>query len=124
MAVFHLKLRDTRPVLRVNLLNPDGTPHDLTGVDAVHLHVLLTSGVLFSREMTIEGSPLLGEVGYSWVAADWSGSPALVASPSLPPPKGTLEHRMEYEVISGTSRLTFPNNAYDILRVLADLGQG
>ena len=75
-------------------------------------------------------------VRYTWIATDWdpvSGGGAvggLVVGPTLPLAPGVREHLMEYEVIGGTSRLTFPNGgtslgeAYDTLRIWADIGQG
>ena len=48
----------------------------------------------------------------------------LVPGPTIPLQPTDVEHRMEYEVIGGSSRMTFPNDGYDVLRILADIGQG
>lgn len=114
MATFHLKFQDTLPVLIATLQKPDGSVVDLTGT-ATKLHVRLSgSTTTVTRAMTIEGLPTAGQVKYAWVAADWTGFPALIQG----------EHRMEYEVLGASSRQTFPNAGYDVLSVLTDLGQG
>jgi len=110
---FYLKARDTLPVLEVALKDPDGTAHDLTGADAVWLHVSLPGGT-FSREMTVDDATG-GIVSYAWVPTDWTVAPALAAYP--------VPYRMEYEVIDGTDHLTFPNDGYDELVVASDIGQ-
>ncbi len=111
--VFHLKRRDTRPVIEVELLDPDGAAHDLTGADSATLHAQLPGGVV-SREMTIDANPALGIVRYTWLAEDWTGTPPLV----------TGRWNMEYEVVGpGAARLTWPNTGYDELRIHDDLGQ-
>lgn len=112
MASFYLKRRDTRPVMRVALLNPDGTAHDLTGAGSVTLHVSIDGAVL-SRAMVVDPAPATGIVRYTWLDTDWSSTPALDVG----------RFRMEYEVIAGTSRLTFPNSTYDELIVIDDIGQ-
>lgn len=122
-----LKYGDTLPILQKVLLNPDGTPYDLTGATALKLHIRLTDDTLVTRDLVAEGPLTAGVVRYAWVAADWDPLNVdgfLIVGPSLPPVKGTFEHRMEYEVIKGAARLTFPNNGHDILRVWDDLGQG
>jgi len=113
MSDFYLKQRDTRPILEVALKNPDGTAHDLTGADSVTLNILLSTGVLISRDMEIDSDPTTGLVGYTWLTSDWTDG--LVA--------GT--HLMEYEVLDATGdvRMTFPNYGSDNLIVTADLGE-
>jgi hypothetical protein len=123
MAVFHLKYRDTRPILDVVLKNPDGSIYNLAGSTAWKLHIRLSDGTVVTRDMVKVGADADGHLQYTWVAADWNAG-GLVASPSLPLTPGQVEHRMEYEVVGGTSRLTFPNDGYDILRILDDIGQG
>lgn len=114
VAEFELKYRDTRPVLAVALLDPDGSAHDLTGASGVKLHIWLERGPALTRAMVLPGDLTTGVVTYTWLASDWdTGNLAL----------GT--HRMEYEVIgAGTARLTMPNDGYDDLIVIADIGQG
>lgn len=127
--IVRLKYRDTAPVLEVELLDSDGTAVDLTSADAIYLHIALeNSDVRIEREMDIEGVPTLGTVRYEFEDTDWEGDEAI--TPGL--------HRMEYEVVAGTSRQTYPNgdpnedgdhaslgeNAYHWLRVWGDLGQG
>jgi len=121
MGVFHLKYRDVLPVLEVTLHKPDDTVYDLTGAISVTLHIRLSDGATtISRAMTIYDRPG-GVVRYAWTAADWT---ALTVGPSLPLSPKVNEHRMEYEVVGpGAARLTFPNYAYDTLRVIGDLGQ-
>ena len=137
-SVFPLKYRDTLPILEVHLYNPvenaGDTPeaHDLTGAD-VHLHVLLTDGTVFHREMEIYGDPTGGVARYAWQPEDWDEENEdgfLIVSPDWTV-AGASWHRMEYEVV-GTGageRLTFPNGGaaptrvYDELRIAQDLGQ-
>jgi hypothetical protein len=128
MSIFYLKARDTRPIMEVRLLNPDGSAHDLTGSTGWKLHVRLSAGGVLTRDMMPDPDLTKGILRYTWLAADWdAGNVAgyLVAGPSLPLQPGQLEHRMEYEVIGpGGGRLTWPNDGYDVLRVGADIGQG
>jgi len=140
-----LKYRDTMPTLEVELHDPPprgaqpgaiGPVRDLTGASAVWLHIHLSDGSKLSRAMEIVAPPTSGVVRYQWVAADWDAvggggaTGGLVVGPTLPLAPGVREHRMEYEVIGGSSRLTFPNGgtsageAYDTLRIWADIGQG
>lgn len=112
---FWLKYRDTKPDLIVYLKNPDGSAHDLTGSTGWKLHIRLDGiSTVLTKVMAIEGSPELGALRYNWASADWNAG-GLV--------QGT--HRMEYEVVGpGAARLTFPNDGYDVLRIVDDLGQG
>ena len=130
MAVFSLKYRDTRPILQVQLLNPNKSVVDLAGSTTYKLHIWLADGSKLVRDMVKVGADADGTLSYTWLASDWdavSGGGTvggLVAGPTLPLAQGQREHRMEYEVIGATSRLTFPNDGYDTLRILADIGQG
>jgi hypothetical protein len=124
--IFPLKFRDTRPIIEVALVDPDGDAHDLSGVDAVWLHVWLSTGAKFSREMYVYGAAPSGLVRYDWETADWDTTNAsgyLVVSPDWTRPNAGY-HRMEYETIRGGERLTFPNDGYDVLRVVIDVAQG
>lgn len=130
MAIFNLKRGDTKPPLEVQLKNPNGTVHDLTGSTGWKLHIWLADGTKLIRDMTKVGTDEAGTLSYAWVATDWdavSGGGTvggLVARP-LPLLPGEREHRMEYEVTGpGGARLTFPNDGYDTLRILEDIGQG
>jgi len=140
MGVFHLKQRDTRPSLQVVLKNPDGTLFDHTGSSAWKLHIWLAVGSKLVRTMVrVGGAPALGDPDnrpllYEWVSTDWDApsSPdgngsftvgGLVVGPALPLTPGTREHRIEYEVTGGAARMTFPNDGYDTLRILQDIGQ-
>lgn len=111
MSVFYLKYRDTRPILEVTLLDTDSAAHDLTGVDSVSLHIRLVDGTEITKAMTVYDATG-GIVRYTWLAADWTSDPVLT----------TGVHAMEYEVIAGTARLTFPNNGNDQLIVADDIG--
>lgn len=128
MAVFTLKQRDTRPTLQVSLKNPDGTAYSLAGSTAWKLHIWLADGSKLVRDMVKVGPDADGVLSYTWVATDWdavSGGGAvggLVVGPALPLSPGQREHRMEYEVVAGTARQTFPNGGYDTLRIIADIG--
>jgi hypothetical protein len=116
METFDLKYRDTLPILEVTLLNPDGTVHDLTGATAYWLHIRLASGSLISRAMTLHGPADEGTLRYQWLATDWTDAvtPLVVG-----------QHTMEYEMLGPAgARLTWPNNGYDELRILKDIGQG
>lgn len=130
MSVFALKYRDTRPPLEVVLKNPDRTAFDLTGSTAWKLHIWLADGSKLVRDMTKVGADTAGILRYAWISTDWDPVSAggtvggLVARP-LPLAPGEREHRMEYEVLGpATARLTFPNDGYDTLRILEDIGQG
>lgn len=107
--VFHLKRGDTTPVLERTLLNPDGTAHDLTGADNVFLHIELDDGTELSRTMSITDAAN-GVVQYSWLASDWDAGNLVVGI-----------HQMEYEVVAGTDRASFPNDGNDFLQVAADI---
>ena len=153
MGVFNLKYRDTQPVLEVALLNPDLSPADLTG-STIKLHIRLADGATrLIRDMVIQGDPLLGIVRYQWIATDWDVASGTTVDGAYPvgglvvTPGGFVtggfgspityyrltgsDHLFECEVISGTSRGTFPNapptckgGGYDILRIIPDIGQG
>jgi hypothetical protein len=123
-SIFYLKFGDTLPILKVTLLNPDGTPADLTGTTGWKLHVRKPDGSVVIRDMAIDGAPTLGIVKYIWTVADWdvlNVNGYLAAGPALPLKQGEREHEMEYKVLSGTSRLTFPNTGYDTLRISRDI---
>jgi hypothetical protein len=117
-GVFTLKARDTRPILEVALLNPNGTAHDLTGTTAWKLHVHVSPTLIVTRDMVKQGLDTAGILRYSWVAADW------VNALPVPTSDQQLDLLMEYEVITGTARMTFPNGGFDTLRIRGDLGQG
>jgi hypothetical protein len=115
MAIFRLKRGDTRPILEVALKNPDGSAHDLTGSTAWKLHIRV-NGTVFTRDMIKQGLDTAGVLRYLWVDADWvAGLPAPAS------PHGKAELQMEYEVIGGTSRMTFPNGGHDTLIIVGDL---
>jgi hypothetical protein len=117
VGTHYLKNRDTRPTIVVTLRNPDDTAYDLTGVTSVTLHIQLPgSSTVLSRAMVVDGDPTSGIARYTWLAKDWTGSPALALG----------DHKIEVEVVGpGTVRATFPNNdIYPyVLRVRNDLGQ-
>lgn len=136
-GIFYLKFRDTRPILEVSLLNPDLSAFDLTGATGWKLHIRLSDGTTkLVRNLTVQGAATLGILRYTWIATDWNVASTpdadssytiggLVLSPTLPLTAGQLEHRMEYEIIGPASaRQTFPNDGYDILRIVSDIGQG
>lgn len=121
MAVFELKHGDTGPILEAVLYNPDGSVHDLTGSTAWKLHIKVDDGVV-TRDMVKQGLDTAGTLRYSWTDADWTGTPGLPTPPTIYPVR---ECPMEYEVIGGTRRMTFPNGgygaSYDTLRIVADI---
>jgi hypothetical protein len=122
MAVFVLKANDTRPILEVALLNPDGTPHDLTGATEWKLHIRLSNGSTLTRDLVKQGLDTAGVLRYTWLATDWA--PTEPTDPKLPVPRSpyhALELPMEYEIVSGSSRLTFPNDGRDTLRILGEV---
>jgi len=116
MGLFFLKQRDTRPILEVVLKNPDGSVHDLSGAAGFKLHIWLADGTKISRDMVQQGAPTDGTLRYTWVDTDWNTGNLAVTTGH--------DHRMEYEVIAGTVRMTFPNYGYDALRIIPDIGQG
>ena len=121
--VHYLKYRDTGPILEVSLKNPDETPFDLSGATAQKLHILLNdNATVLTRNMTVHGPPTDGVLRYTWIVTDWDAG-QLIAGPTPPLKPTDREHRMEYEVQFGATRLTFPNDGYHTLRVIADIGQ-
>ena len=113
METFHLKYRDTLPILDVYLLNPDGTAFDLTNSTAWKLHIRVGS-VVVTRDMTKVAPDTEGHLRYAWVTTDWDAGNLTTGS-----------HPMEYEVIGpSAARITFPNDAEDRLLIRADVGQG
>jgi hypothetical protein len=116
MAVFSMKAHDTRPILEIALKNPDGTAHDLTGSTAWKLHIR-TSTAVVTRDLVKQGLDTAGVLRYTWISTDWD--PGNLPTPANPYDK--LELDMEYEVIGGTSRMTFPNDSYDKLQIIGDL---
>ena len=123
MAVFYLKSHDTKPGFEVVLRNPDGTVHDLTGSTTWKLHVQLPAGT-FTRDLVKQGLDTAGTLRYLWTPEDWADHPSNVP-PGLPVPYykgGSIDLAMEYEVIGGSSRMTFPNSGQDTLRIKGDVG--
>jgi hypothetical protein len=116
MAIFSIKYRDTRPVLEVALKNPDGSAHDLTGTTAWKLHIRLSSSTVMTRDLVKQGLDTAGVLRYTWVSTDWNAG----SLPSVPA-HSVKEFPMEYEVLAGTVRLTFPNDGYDTLQIRGDL---
>lgn len=125
MAVFTLKRGDTLPVLEVELLNPDGTPHDLSGKTVV-LRIHLSTGKSYAtkleRTMTVQDAEG-GVARYAWQPSDWDEG-NLEAGPLPPLNPGEVEHRMEYEAISGSGRISFPSDSFDTLRIFPDIDGG
>ena len=110
--VFNLKYRDTRPILEVALKNPDGSAYDLTGATITKLHIKRSDGTAVAKDMVVFGAATNGVLRYTWLSTDWSSD--LIVG----------QHQMEYEVVNGTARTTFPNDGYDLLKILTDIGQG
>ncbi len=124
MGTFYLKENDTRPTLSVTLLDPDEVAYDLTSAVTIYLNITLSDGTAIQKEMVVDDDPTSGIVTYTWLEADWADG-GLVISPSLPLPSRTNEHVMEYEVVGpALTRLTFPNDGNDILRITPEQGQG
>ena len=119
MSTFYLKRGDTRPILQVQLRNPDGSIHDLTGSTDWRLHIALPDGGVFTRAMTKHGNDVDGTVRYVWQPSDWGPD-------ALPPlaPTAVCTYAMEYEVIEGLNGLTFPNSTFDQLQVTGDVTEG
>lgn len=115
-SVFTLKANDVLPILTVTLSNPDGSVHDLTGATAYNLNVRTSQGT-FTRAMELVGTEEEGTLRYVWVTADWGTTNQL---PALAFPD-TKFFPMEYEVLGGTSPLTFPNGGHDWLCIVGDL---
>lgn len=117
-AIFNLKARDTRPILEVVLRNPDGSVHDLTGSTSWKLHLRTpTSATVITRDMVKEGLDTAGTLRYTWLSTDWNTG--ILPQPTSP--YDSEELYMEYEVIAGTSRMTFPNDGHDLLKIRGDL---
>jgi hypothetical protein len=120
MATFKLKAYDTRAVLEVALLNPDGTPHDLTGSTGWQLRVLRDDGGIFVRDLVKYGLDTDGTLRYDWTAADWVSdvSPPAVTLPIPAYPGARRLLPMEYVVLGGAvGRMTFPNEGFDWLDI-------
>jgi len=122
MPSFTLKAHDTLPILEVALKNPDGTAVDLTGITDLKLHVKVSPTAVFTRDLVKQGSDTDGVVRYTWVATDWA--PIEPTDPKLPNTQGlyqTTELEMEYELNTGSGRMTLPNSGYDLLVILGDV---
>jgi len=122
MPTFTLKANDTRPILEVALLNPDGSAHDLTGSTSWKLHIRITPSVTLTRDLVKQGLDTAGVLRYTWLDTDWA--PIVPTDPKLPVPMSAYHAvtlPMEYEISAGTSRLTFPNSGHDTLKILGDL---
>lgn len=140
MAVFNLKRGNTRPILQVELRNPDGTAFDHAGATAYKLNIWRSDGVKLIRNLVPFGDPPAGgqpdtrPLRYAWLLTDWGAvngdgtAGGLVISPTLPLTPGVREHLMDYDVIGGSSRITFPSGgntpaeAYDVLRIWDSIG--
>lgn len=116
MSTFSIKEGDTLPVLEVALLDPDGSAHDLTGVTSVKLIVRSSPTTTFEKTMTVHDAEA-GLVRYAWQPTDWTDSSILNVEAGL-----SRELEMEYEVVSGSNKMTFPTNGYDTLHIRGDLG--
>lgn len=67
----YLTKGDLRPALEDQLLRPDGTPEDLTGIQSVKLNYQnLRTGAVGSGGATVVQPATDGNVDYQWVAAD------------------------------------------------------
>lgn len=115
MATFTIKRGDTNPWLEVALKNPDGSAHDLTGSTAWKLHIRINGTTVMTRDMVKQGADTAGVLRYTWATADWD------VLPSPRSPYHSREFPMEYEVIAGSSRMTFPNTGTDTLKVVGDV---
>lgn len=117
MSTFSIKRGDTLPILEVALKNPDGSPHDLTGATAFKLYVRLNNSTVLTRDMVKQGLDTAGVLRYTWLSTDWDPGNL----PTSIPQYRTKRLPMEYEVVSGASRMTFPNNGTDILEIQGDI---
>jgi hypothetical protein len=114
MGIFYLKENDTRPAFEAVLYNPDDTPYDLTGATNIYLHILIQPSETAIEKAASATSSTGGVVGYTWTSGDW-GTTGLVVG----------EHDICVEVVGpGTVRATFPNDGYDTLSVIPDIGDG
>jgi hypothetical protein len=132
-SIYTLKYRDTGPSLEIILRDPaaPGSPpgtvgpvHPLPGGATYKLHIKLNNGTTLTRDLERVTPDTDGHVRYQPVAADWTDPTPLIIGPVPPLKPSDVEHLLEVEELNGTSRLTFPNGGYDILRVFPDLGQG
>lgn len=101
----------------MQLRNPDGSVHDLTGATAFKLHIKTSSTTSITRDMAKQGLDTDGTLRYTWTAADWDTG-------NLPIPDSPYRSKscpMEYEVVGGSSRMTFPNEGTDILKIVGQV---
>lgn len=108
---FYLKQHDTRPDLRVRLLDDD-TAIDLTNAAGARFVMgNRRSGVKVDADMTIEDQTVdatLGVVKYTWQAGDTSASGDFQAEIQITWPTGKIQ--------------TFPANGYITIVITKDLG--
>ncbi len=124
--IAYLKENDTS-TLTFTLLDTDGSAYDLTNTDTVYWHITRPDGVeIAGKTMTMaNGGDTSGVVTYTVLAADWNATTGLVAGPAIPLTDGNVEAYFECEAVGPSLvRQTFPNDAFDTLRITADIGTG
>lgn len=113
---FLIKRNDTLPVMRITLLEPDGSAFNPTGATLAFFFQNVTLNTTTDPKetgagtFTVVGTGSTGEVDYAWAAADTD----TVGS-----------FRAEVEALpSGGGRETFPGGSYFLFDVVQDLGDG
>lgn len=112
MADFWVKQYDTAPTLEARLLDGDGNAVDLSGATVTFVRRAI-DGVTVNYDPAInrdDGTePLRGRVAFDWAPDD------------LDVPGG---YYVEWQVdfAGGQGRETFPNDGYQTLAVIPDLG--
>lgn len=112
---FLIKKDDTLPNIRLELLNPDGTPFVITVGDVFALFFQDVSdglpakpSIVGAGTFTTVGTGSTGEVDYAWAAADTANVGSFRAEVQVTPLSGGI--------------ITFPGGSYILFDVVQDLG--
>lgn len=101
-----MKRNDLLPILRMQMLNPDGTPANLAGVPVVFNMSSIAGVPKIIRAPATVVDANLGWVEYAWVVGDTDTSDTFLA-----------EFRADYSGLP----LTYPNSSYERIVILPNL---
>jgi hypothetical protein len=104
---FSIKRFDLLPVLRVQLVDPAGTPANLTGSPVVFNMASLEGVPKVARGAVTVIDAATGVVEYFWADGDTDTAALFLA---------------EFEVTYGGKPMTYPNNEFFRVLVVSDLG--
>lgn len=104
---FYIKRGDKLPAITRTLEDANENPVDLTGGAVAFRMQSIHGGSVLGGTATVVGPATAGNVRYDWTAGDTALEGVYIA---------------EWEVVfSGTSRETFPNGGYDVIKITADI---